>query len=582
MNILKKILSLSLAVSIAVPCIAFADLHTDEHGELNYHGSIDVSPAILQESGIPAYDNMHYGKWLVYTVMSADDYANIENMSQDEYLSKILYVGQTQFDDNGEYDLSFIIKGNTGNYKILLQTPFSDADNVIDFEHTSYFYIEYNEAVDSALNENMIKFLDMYIQNLNSDSVAYSHMTNESKEKLASDLISAGKANSNDDVLSIVNNINITSIFVENCSSAAEFGAYYTELSKYSDNKYNKQYVSLLVNELSSDKRLSILDKYIGKPIADNFDSSITYDIFNALKSDITYYPEYDKLISYKGNPFGLNDFDISEYAQSDNQKGIQKAFAQNVENATDISAVRNAFHNAVKNPVKESDNSSANAGNTSRGNGTSSRGSVTIPVTNEAVTPGESNSNVSKFNDMNLYTWAQEAVNTLAANNIINGMTDTTFAPEQDVTREQFVKMLTAGLRMTGVEAEFSYNDVKPDDWFYNAVGAATRAGIATGYNGEFGVGKSITREDAAVMLTRAANNRSVALNENADISFADSNDISAYATSAVNKLASAGIVTGSDGRFYPKKSLTRAEAAKILYEFFIYTGAIQKGAAK
>ena len=68
--------------------------------------------------------------------------------------------------------------------------------------------------------------------------------------------------------------------------------------------------------------------------------------------------------------------------------------------------------------------------------------------------------------------------------------------------------------------------------------------------------------------MLYRAASVVRIALTEKTDISFADKTEISGYASDAVQTMAKAGIINGSDGNFMPKAYATRAQAAKMIYE--------------
>ena len=131
---------------------------------------------------------------------------------------------------------------------------------------------------------------------------------------------------------------------------------------------------------------------------------------------------------------------------------------------------------------------------------------------------------------------------------------------------------MITSGLRLTGAEATSTFADVKKDDWYYAAIAAAERAELITGNgDGKFGAGTEITRQDAAVLLSRTAAYKGVALESSVEISFTDNDSVADYAKSAVSKLSKAGIINGmEDGSFAPESALTRAEAAKMIYGLF------------
>lgn len=93
--------------------------------------------------------------------------------------------------------------------------------------------------------------------------------------------------------------------------------------------------------------------------------------------------------------------------------------------------------------------------------------------------------------------------------------------------------------------------------------VATAVKLGIANGEGESFGTGKSITRQDLAVMAYRAAK---LAEAENA-AAFDDDGEISDYAKSAVYCMKEKNIISGTGGnRFSPLNSCTRAETAKII----------------
>ena len=173
-------------------------------------------------------------------------------------------------------------------------------------------------------------------------------------------------------------------------------------------------------------------------------------------------------------------------------------------------------------------------------------------------------------FSDIGQAEWAREAIEALAARNVISGYGDGTFAPNASVTREEFVKMATTAFDISCDEKIYPFLDVFETDWFYPYVNAAYTAGIVVGISENiFGVGKAITREDAAVILVRIAEYKGIKLpNIREYISFIDETTISGYAAEQIKTLYGAGVINGmEDGRFHPKDICTRAEAAKMIY---------------
>ena len=108
---------------------------------------------------------------------------------------------------------------------------------------------------------------------------------------------------------------------------------------------------------------------------------------------------------------------------------------------------------------------------------------------------------------------WAKAAVFNLASRMIINGVDSTHFSPDTDITRAQFAAIIVRALGLpssgnstTGNSASFT--DIPFTAWYYDAVEEAKTYGIIRGYaGGTFRPNQTITREEAMVMIDRAAN---------------------------------------------------------------------------
>lgn len=160
---------------------------------------------------------------------------------------------------------------------------------------------------------------------------------------------------------------------------------------------------------------------------------------------------------------------------------------------------------------------------------------------------------------------WAKEYIAALSGKGIINGYEDGTFRPDNQITRAEFAKLL---ITLSGRAPVYKdvFADVSAADWSYGYIAAASDMGLITGYNGNFEPNGLITKQDAAVMLYRYAQSRGLALG--GDAQFDDSALIADYAAAPVGALASGGVISGADGRFYPTNNTTRAEAATLIYK--------------
>lgn len=171
-------------------------------------------------------------------------------------------------------------------------------------------------------------------------------------------------------------------------------------------------------------------------------------------------------------------------------------------------------------------------------------------------------------FYDMEGYSWAAQAVNELSRMGIINGRTADSFAPADNITRDEFVKMLVGLLGLYDTNSSVIFADVRQGEWYYHYVASAYENGIITGMdNGNFGVGHLISRQDICVMVSRGAGMSAVGGGK----SFSDYDSIDSYARESVKALSSNGIIFGmNDDLFAPKMNATRAQAAKILFELY------------
>lgn len=197
----------------------------------------------------------------------------------------------------------------------------------------------------------------------------------------------------------------------------------------------------------------------------------------------------------------------------------------------------------------------------TNRGN--SGGGSVTI-IQPPAVEPA-----ASSFDDTSSVPWAEESIEELFKMGVINGISDRIFSPEENVTREQLVKMLVKLFEIQPAEeSKEAFSDVDMQQWYAEYVYTASENGIVTGFDGKFGVGQNITRQDIAVMTYRAMKHAGFNQDISAAGSFVDAQEIAPYALEAVQALHSLNVISGmGDSIFAPNECATRAQAAKILY---------------
>ena len=186
----------------------------------------------------------------------------------------------------------------------------------------------------------------------------------------------------------------------------------------------------------------------------------------------------------------------------------------------------------------------------------------------NHKVPKAHKNVNIT-FIDLSDSHWAYIPVSDLYNRGIIVGYLDNSFRPNEQVTRSQFATMLAKTLSLETKSKTQTFKDVPKKRWDYDSVEAAKS--YLTGYkksNGEmfFYGERSAVREDMAVALVKALELTVVSNDNKLEQVFDDYEKISENLRDFVYTAYKEGIMFGSDGKFNPQGSLTRAEAAALL----------------
>ncbi len=166
--------------------------------------------------------------------------------------------------------------------------------------------------------------------------------------------------------------------------------------------------------------------------------------------------------------------------------------------------------------------------------------------------------------------TWAYGYIEHLASAGIVSGDPAGNFHPKNTVTREEFLKMLMGALEIdTTVTTGSAFSDVSSSDWCAPYVYTAYELGLVEGQGGGvFGAGQTITRQDMAVMASRAVAAAGKTLPQTEAVSLRDLSQVSGYARASVEQLAAAGILSGDEnGVFHPENTALREDAAKVIY---------------
>ena len=177
-------------------------------------------------------------------------------------------------------------------------------------------------------------------------------------------------------------------------------------------------------------------------------------------------------------------------------------------------------------------------------------------------------------FSDVKTDDWFCSAVNYVVGKKLFNGVSDNEFAPNDSLTRAMLVTIL---YRLDGepeTEIGEGFADVESGAYYEKAVAWAKANGIVNGItDSEFAPNNNITREQIASIIYRYAKYKGydVSVGEDTNIlSYDDANKMSDWAVAAIQWACGAGLINGrTESTIVPDGTATRAEAAAIMQRF-------------
>ena len=502
----------------------------------------------------------------------------------EEYNSILEYIGITTLDDEGSF-------GSEG-YKINLGKSLPSGNCAVYINHIGKNELERIGGFYHVNAEELNKLVEKF----NKENADYTSLLSE-------------------DNLNILSNVGIDKTSYTNLNDKTSFNAYFkgyapfveTELSKVNNfvNAFNE---SIALEELKeSADALVIFDKYNGVGTGKYWNLSMGEDsdfaglsentqneILQTVKTspytcandvEITFYEQtgfkflletckqktdVDNFINNYHDVFDLdislyNDSELTEYDIAD----IQNAFLEGIDTIKEVGDISSLYTKSLKvieGEEDEEDEDDTPSRNNTNGGGFG--GSKKPPVV-EITEDKEVEIRPLKFYDVALTHWAYTYINKLYDRGIVSGKSETEFAPDGYVTKEEFLKILVGTLGLDAKTGSLDFSDVDIDAWYAPYVYTALDNGIVFGKSdGTLGIGDSLTRQDAAVLISRVINHATVGSTEFTDIS-----EASDYSVDAIKEVSNAGFISGyPNGSFMPLKTITRAESCAILYRLLEY----------
>ncbi len=181
----------------------------------------------------------------------------------------------------------------------------------------------------------------------------------------------------------------------------------------------------------------------------------------------------------------------------------------------------------------------------------------------------------LNQFKDVNKNAWYADAVRYCVSMGYASGMNSTTFAPNATLTRAQFVQLLAGidGVDLSQYsETNSTFTDVKMGTWFHNAVTWAVRNNYVAGMSADsFKPNNNLTREQLVRILYNYAADNGRDMEGRADLTvFADHSKVSDWAYEEMSWAVNEGIISGMSATTVgPRGTATRAQAMQIIMTY-------------
>ncbi len=178
-------------------------------------------------------------------------------------------------------------------------------------------------------------------------------------------------------------------------------------------------------------------------------------------------------------------------------------------------------------------------------------------------------------FKDVTYGDWYYDAVKFVEEYGLFNGVSANEFEPDTAMSRAMLVTVLYRLAGEPEITGTTPFTDVNPDAWYMPGVLWAYQTGIVNGSTETtFSPDDNVTREQIAVMLYRYASYYEYDVSDREVLSgFPDWEKVDSYAEDALSWAVAIGLIRGNtDGTLNPVGDATRAEVATMLQRFVLW----------
>lgn len=491
------------------------------------------------------------------------------NESLENYSEAVIYTDETKADSDGNFRFECVAPQTSEPVKLVVAVA---VDGILYNSGETYVPDGYAEVIRQKYNEAVLKgdalsasgIITECYEYLGINAPGYEEYVSayDNKESFGKQLIRYGMAESSE---ILKNNISNAAVFVmlteSDKNTAVKIAKKYDDIIGLSQNS-----VYGIYSGYENDEKAEILEAACAD--AEDTDDIKTAFAEKTILYGISFTIGTDAVKTIIHNNKNIIGIDISGEQRLNNPERIYAELAGNLYNSyTDL---KNAYNTAFEKCETAEKAAESNSSSSSGGGGkSSSSGGATVPVI-----PSVSNAKTKIFGDLKDFEWAEESIEKLYEKGIISGKSEGYYMPADNVSRAEFIKMLTVALGISQ-SSDIPFKDVAKDSWYREYIEKAYAAGIILGTSdGTFAPEERISRQDMAVIIYRAAKSY---FNSDAEIKFTDSADAAEYAIEAVKALNAAGIINGMpDGSFMPESFATRAQTAVIIERLMKHMGKI------
>ena len=195
----------------------------------------------------------------------------------------------------------------------------------------------------------------------------------------------------------------------------------------------------------------------------------------------------------------------------------------------------------------------------------------VTVKVTFKAEQTEPEQPSGLPFTDVAKDAWYFPAVEYVFNNGLMNGTTATTFAPNVNLNRAMMAAVLYNMEGQPACDKNGLFSDVENGKWYTDAVNWAASNNIVSGMpDGTYAPDQALTREQMASILYRYAEYKGIDVSARADLStFTDGTTVSPWAQDVVQWAVAEKLMSGNGNELQPKGTASRAQVATVLMNY-------------